>query len=293
MNNEDEDFTANDDYWKIDRAPLISIITVCYNAEKDIEKTLHSVLNQTDIDYEYIIIDGKSTDNTMCKIQRYLSDFSEKKIDIKLISECDAGIFDAMNKGIKLARGTWINFMNAGDFFSDTSILERMKEYLIKSKADIVYGSCYRYHPFYSYVKVPGNLDLLKKGMEIPHQASFIRGAVQKKHLFSLRYRLAGDHDLFLRLYLQGYSFEYVPVLVCIFSLEGVSNTRLLEAYKETYLVLTKNKVADLKSMNSKLKYVRGYVGCLCEMMLPTNLKWKLKAMKKELADKTKTNRRY
>ena len=65
MNNEDEDFTANDDYWKIDRAPLISIITVCYNAEKDIEKTLHSVLNQTDIDYEYIIIDGKSTDNTI------------------------------------------------------------------------------------------------------------------------------------------------------------------------------------------------------------------------------------
>lgn len=268
-----------------EKLPLISVITVCFNAEKDIEKTILSVLNQTNTDYEYIIVDGKSMDNTLHIIDQYMDGFIRKGVHIDLVSEQDNGIFDAMNKGIKKAKGIWINFMNAGDTFYDDDILKKIKLYLEKSNADIVYGNCYRYNKYYSYLKVPRDIDLLKQKMAISHQAAFIKKNVQEKYLFSLKYRMASDYDLFLRLYLQGYKFEYVPVLICRFSLDGVSNSKLVDAYKETYMVRVDNGVVNPHSLGAKVTYICGYTERLFEMMLPTDLKWKLKAVKKKVID--------
>ena len=100
--------------------PLITIVTVSFNAVTTIEKTILSVINQTYSNIEYIIIDGGSTDGTVEIIKKY-----ENKIS-KWISEPDRGIYDAMNKGIKLAIGKWINFMNAGDCFTNNSVLENI-----------------------------------------------------------------------------------------------------------------------------------------------------------------------
>ena len=95
---------------------LISVITVCYNAENNLERTILSVLNQTYSNIEYIIIDGGSTDGTIDLIKKYADKITYWQ------SETDKGIYDAMNKGIQKATGEWINFMNAGDLFSSTTI---------------------------------------------------------------------------------------------------------------------------------------------------------------------------
>lgn len=115
--------------------PLITVVTVVYNAVDVIEKTINSVLNQTYANIEYIIVDGNSTDGTIDIIKKY-----EDKISY-WVSERDNGIYDAMNKGIRLAKGEWLNFMNAGDVFFDANSIENAISELQKdSDADVIYS---------------------------------------------------------------------------------------------------------------------------------------------------------
>ena len=114
--------------------PKITIITVCYNAISTIEDTIKSVLSQTYENLEYIIIDGGSIDGTIDIIKKY-----EKQISYWQ-SEPDKGVYDAMNKGIKLSTGEWINFMNAGDSFYNTEVLQSLNLYFSDSQTDIIYG---------------------------------------------------------------------------------------------------------------------------------------------------------
>ena len=111
----------------------LSIITICYNIKDEIERTCKSIVGQTWQDFEWIVVDGGSTDGTLEVLKKY-----SDRIDI-LISEKDSGIYNAMNKGIKLANGEWLNFMNGGDNFASNDVLEKVfknKNY----EADILYG---------------------------------------------------------------------------------------------------------------------------------------------------------
>ena len=147
--------------------PKISIVTVCYNAEKDIEKTIHSVINQTYDNIEYIVIDGGSNDGTLSMINKYAS-----KID-KIISEPDKGIYDAMNKGITLAKGDWINFMNAGDSYVDADVLKLVSDN-INNNCDIIYGVKNIEEEFaYYYVKAKP-IEMLNTEMPFCHQTVFL-----------------------------------------------------------------------------------------------------------------------
>lgn len=118
--------------------PKISVITICYNAERYVEKTIESVLHQTFQDYEYIIVDGGSTDGTLDIIRRY-----ESNPHVKWISEPDKGIYDALNKGIKMATGEWINCMNAGDCFASDDVLEKVFEEAYPIEAKFLYSDHY------------------------------------------------------------------------------------------------------------------------------------------------------
>jgi len=115
----------------------ISIITVCYNAENEIERTIQSVIDQTFHDYEYIIVDGASKDSTMDIVNKYSDRIHQ------IVSEPDSGIYDAMNKGTKIANGEWMIFMNAGDLFADNRVLENVFAISYPTTIQCLYSDIY------------------------------------------------------------------------------------------------------------------------------------------------------
>lgn len=114
--------------------PTISIITVCYNAEKEIERTIKSVVSQTYTDKEYVIIDGASSDSTIHIVDKYKNNIQ------RVVSELDEGIYDAMNKGVKAATGKWIVMMNAGDVFASDTVLEEIFSKQIPEDKSFLYS---------------------------------------------------------------------------------------------------------------------------------------------------------
>lgn len=186
--------------------PKISIVTVSYNAEEEIENTIVSVISQTYPNIEYIIIDGNSNDNTLNIINKYIS-----KIH-KIVSEPDNGIYDAMNKGINMASGEYIIFMNAGDKFYNSNVLENVfKEH---DYSDVIYGKVIRHFPNYDYIENPRPIESLNKGMVFDHQAVFVKSQLLKREKFNLNYRIIADFVLLNTLYNQGCSFKFLPEII-------------------------------------------------------------------------------
>ena len=181
--------------------PVISVITVVKNGEKYLEQTIKSVIDQTYPNIEYIIVDGGSTDNTLDIIQKY-----KNKIDC-WISEGDKGIYDGMNKGIDLAKGEWINFMNAGDKFYKNDIIERIffgKNYDV----DFIYGDCeIVYNPKFSRIQQAGEVKNLWKGMIFSHQSLFTRRGVFKKYKFNINNKIGADFEFIYNCYINKYKF--------------------------------------------------------------------------------------
>lgn len=199
----------------------ISIITVVFNDREGLKKTIESVISQTYKNIEYIIVDGGSEDGTVDVIKQ-----NEEYIS-KWVSEPDEGIYDAMNKGIKMATGDWLNFLNAADIFISNTIVEEMVN--VFDSSSIVYGNMIRTNGKKSYVTkgVCGNnidaVDFMHKS--VSHQAAFIRKEVFNKYgLYSTRYRLASDAEFFYRvLILNNESYKYIDKSVVVFSLGGAS----------------------------------------------------------------------
>lgn len=118
----------------------LSIITVCFNAEKTIKKTIESILEQDTEEFEWVVVDGKSEDQTNRIIKSYLPQFQEKRIEVTYISEKDNGIYDAMNKGANLANGEYLTYMNADDLYYNENSVKDIIKVLENTFADIVYG---------------------------------------------------------------------------------------------------------------------------------------------------------
>lgn len=252
----------------------ISIITVCFNAEHEIEQTLTSVLNQTYDDFEYIIIDGKSLDGTTDIIKRYQSTFSKKGISVFFISEKDNGIYNAMNKGISKTNGEWFLFLNSGDYLCDNNVLEKISNVLNNADYDIVYGDAIlKSNSMYKYDKSKPLYEI-KEHMVFSHQSTFIHNLVMKKFMYDEQYRIAADYNFFIKLYLADYRFHSVDFPIAVFSLGGVSTNLSynkkremedIEIYYRNGLIdeneckqrLKKiNKNAFLRSIKNKIKLI-------------------------------------
>lgn len=204
--------------------PLISIITVCLDDGKYLEETIESVINQTYNNIEYIIIDGGSSDNTIDIIKKY-----ESKID-RWLSEGDKGIYDAMNKGIGLAKGEWLNFMNAGDTFYKSNTIEKI--FLKKNNdVDFIYGDCEMiYNSEFSRVQKAGEIKNLWKGMIFSHQSLFTNSDVFKKYQFNVDNRIGADFEFLFHCYKNNFKFCNIHIPVAIVLAGGLSDTKRIES---------------------------------------------------------------
>ena len=207
---------------------MISVITVSFNSAATIEDTIKSVLCQTYKDLEYIIVDGGSTDGTIDIIKKYGDRIS------RWVSEKDRGIYDAMNKGISMATGDVIGFLNADDFYAGSSILSKVAGILDNTGADSCYGDLLYVDPVNAEVKrywKSGEYDprLFYNGWMPPHPTFFVRRAIYERHgLFNLALGSAADYELMLRFLLRhGISTCYIPEILVKMRSGGMSNASI------------------------------------------------------------------
>jgi glycosyltransferase involved in cell wall biosynthesis len=225
----------------------ISIITVVYNNERTIKNALDSVLGQTYKDTEYVVIDGKSKDNTVSIIKEY-----ENKLGC-FVSEKDKGLYDAMNKGIQACTGDVIGILNSDDLYQDSEVLATvMEQFNNDPELDIVYGdlvyvknddtnkvvrnwkSKAYYNLFFEKANVP------------PHPSLFVRRKVyQEAGLFDLQYKLAADYELMLRMFKKHhFKSKYINRLIIKMRLGGATNqsfTNIVNQNKEILIAWKNN----------------------------------------------------
>lgn len=210
----------------MERIPLITVVTVCYNSVKMIEQTILSVLGQTYPNIEYIVVDGGSTDGTIDIIKKY-----EDKIST-WISEPDGGVYFGMNKGIAMAHGEWINFMNAGDTFVSSGTLEEcFSQEIYSEKIGMLCGDTICSFPWANYLRVGKKRN---GSINFCHQSVFTRTKLLKLHPYDTSYRIIADNVWYEALLNTNYLIKYVPVRIAIY--EGYSGTSARNAvnfYKE------------------------------------------------------------
>lgn len=190
---------------------LVTVVTVCRNVKSSLEKTMNSVLHQSYAHIDYVIIDGASTDGT--------PEMLGKTEGVRWISEPDMGIYDAMNKGIRMAEGEWVIFMNAGDVFASDDTLSKV--FSVERDADVIYGDV-----------IKG--DNIKKAesphnghrMYFCHQSAFVRTSCLKEFPFDIQHRMSADFKQMKQLYLAGKTFMQLDFPIAVFDTSGVSNAQ-------------------------------------------------------------------
>ena len=226
--------------------PKITIITAVYNRADKIEQCISSVVNQTYDNFEYIIIDGGSTDGTVDVIKKY-----NDKIAY-WCSEPDKGIYDAWNKGISHATGEYINFIGSDDAMYNSEVLYNMAQKL-KNTDDFLCGNVLiiNENTNWEFIWTP---DLIKnkkayKGGCLPIQGAFIRTSLLKKYRFDITYKIAGDYKFFLQCYYdENILFRFTSEIIQYFSNEGISSNDIIFLQKEDnriYSELGLNELID------------------------------------------------
>lgn len=225
----------------------ISLITVCYNSEQTIEDTLNSVLNQNYQNYEYLIIDGLSTDSTMNIIRNKEKEFKGK---LKVVSEKDKGLYDAMNKGIKMATGDIIGILNSDDVLANSTVFNQIVEAFSNNKIDGVYSDLIFLddslkYPVRNFI---AHHQSKKLGWHPPHPTLYLKKSVYSKiGYFDLQYKIAADYDFMLRLLKTNPNLFYIQSYFVKMRSGGVSTDGLsgyIKNLKEADKVLRKNNVS-------------------------------------------------
>ena len=231
----------------------VTIITITFNAEKCLEKTMLSVLNQEAADFEYIIIDGKSKDATVDIIRDYEQKIKEGHFpnisieNFRWISEPDTGLYDAMNKGLNMASGDFVWFMNAGDKIYDNQTLSAIQQEIHNEPAaDVVYGQSLMIdeddNPLGERHKIaPKTLskkDLLK-GLVICHQSIVVRKSIAPQ--YNLKYKISADYDWVNKVLSISKKNIYIDQYLSKFMIAGVSSIHRKKSWQERFEIMNCN----------------------------------------------------
>jgi glycosyltransferase involved in cell wall biosynthesis len=216
--------------------PLITVVTVVFNGAKILEETIKSVINQNYNNVEYIIIDGGSTDGTLDILRKY-----QNIIDY-WVSEPDNGIYDAMNKGIDLANGKWINFMNAGDIFLNSNVIKNIFFGQHFKNIQIIYGN-HKVRGKNDRIRLAkkGKVKNLWQGSQFCHQATFIAVDFHKCFPYNLHTKIVADFEFFYRAWKSKASFLDCRETICLFEAGGVSDVNRIDSILGWWIVVDKN----------------------------------------------------
>lgn len=238
--------------------PLVSVITVCLNAADIIERTIQSVMSQGYPDIEYIVMDGGSNDGTLDIIRRYDNHLSY------WVSEKDAGISDAFNKGFLVSKGRWIAYLNAGDVYYNNNAIDNLMA--CSDKNDIIYGGLESFKKrdkelnYYYPNDVHKDIYWLKDA--IPHQSCIVsREVFNKIGLFDPNMKFAMDYEFFLRAHISGFKFKAIHEIITHIDTNGVSANFWKKQLKEFLSAQKKHKILPwLQKFYYYKRYARTYM---------------------------------
>lgn len=253
--------------------PLITIITVVFNGVKTLEQTILSVINQSYDNIEYIIIDGGSTDGSLDIVSKY-----EHSINY-WVSENDAGIYDAMNKGIEISTGDWVNFMNAGDLFYSLNTLKQIFDFSI-SNEKVIYGNVHIRYEGFTRVQMAQNPRKLWRGMQFCHQSIFCDLEYHKENLFNVKNKICADLELYYSAYKKNVNFKYIPLIVSSVAVGGVSESNRLETLKLSKAAVRRGGALPLVNLYYFYKYFDTHFRSYLKLILPTSAIKKLISFK-------------
>lgn len=251
--------------------PKISIVTVVFNDVKLIENTIISIVNQTYSNFEYIIIDGGSTDGTLDQIRNYDSVINY------WVSEKDDGIYDAMNKGIDIASGEWIIFMNSGDKFHNDDVLCDINFISLNENIFAIVGSALVFSEWGIFESKSRAADSIWKNFV--HQSIFVKTNLAKEFKFNRSYIAASDFDFVYRLFLKKYEILSIDLIVSdiIFIETGFSSKNELRSLSEVLISIYKNRIEKyqfLRHFSYHLKaLIRKYISIQIRLISPNTIK--------------------
>lgn len=221
--------------------PKFSVITVTYNAEKVLEDTIQSVITQTYHHVEYIIVDGASKDSTPAIIDKYRNRIAH------VVSEPDKGLYDAMNKGIAMATGDYLCFLNAGDSFHEDDTLQKMVHSISGNELpDVLYGEtalvdAQRHFLRMRRLSAPEVLTWksFKQGMLVCHQAFFPHHTLVKP--YDLKYRFSSDFDWCIRIMKKAHTLHNTHLTLIDYLEEGMTTQNRKASLKERFRIMAKH----------------------------------------------------
>jgi putative colanic acid biosynthesis glycosyltransferase len=242
---------------------IYSIITVTLNNYKGLLDTYKSVNDQTYKNFEWIIVDGYSTDQT----RKFLESFDEKDLTLKFISETDSGIYNAMNRGIALSEGDFLIFLNAGDLFADKNVLKDVESSGFLSKYDVIYGNSFEQTEKGYFHKTARSHTFIWYGMFTHHQAIFYSKHTLINNQYSENLFIASDFELTSRLFQLGYSFKFIDRVICKFELGGLSTSNFVLSLKEQLFV--RSKIFKFPSLLCYFLYLLQYIFFIIRFNFP------------------------